>query len=361
MRNTGTRGYSGYRGRRGGKQWLILALVLVLLAAVIFLLAQRYLVFHGDGSYHLELPGSGQTDAAPAPQATGQELEIVIEQPEEEAAQIEQTAVQQSAAQPLRAQELDASALSGSMERDLAALPDAVNAVAVRVKTVGGDLLYPSALQLAIDAGAVQGSSIARSAIEDLNASEYYTIARLSALHDSRFSFAHMTDAAVLQKAYRNNIWYAPDSSFYLAPEKELTREYLTAIAAEVAELGFDELLFDEFGYPAAGRLNNIDASARTVSMPEALATLADNLKETAAEHGVRLSVVLDEATVLSGGNEKSGQELAALAGIFDRVYVPTTPEQLPALQAALAPYAAELVPILQEPVDEGTYLIVSE
>lgn len=361
MRNTGTRGYSGYRGRRGGKHWLILALVLILLAAVIFLLAQRYMVFHGDGSYHLELPWVRHTaqSETPAPQKAGQELEIVIEQPEGQ--EPEQPAAQQSAAQPLRAQELDASALSGSMERDLAALSESINAVAIRVKTVGGDLLYPSALQLAIDAGAVQGSSIARSAIEDLNASGYYTIARLSALHDSRFSFAHMTDAAVLQKAYKNNIWYAPDSSFYLAPEKELTREYLTAIAAEVAELGFDELLFDEFGYPASGRLNNIDASARTISMPEALAMLADNLKETAAEHGVRLSVVLDEATVLSGGNEKSGQELASLANLFDRVYVPTTPEQVPALQAALEPYPAELVPMLREPVDDGTYLIVSE
>lgn len=363
MRNTGTRGYSGYRGRRGGKTWLILALVLILLAAVVFLAVQRYMVFHGDGSYQIELPWARHTaqTETPAPQPTGQELEIVIEQPEGEAASEAPAQPAPSAAQPLRAQELDASALLGSMERDLAALPDAVNAVAIRVKTVGGDLLYPSALQLAIDAGAVQGSSIARSAIEDLNASGYYTIARLSALHDSRFSFAHMTDAAVLQKAYKNNIWYAPDSSFYLAPEKELTREYLTAIAAEVAELGFDELLFDEFGYPAAGRLNNIDDSARTVSMPEALTTLADNLRETAADHNVRLSVLMDEETVLSGGNEKSGQELASLANLFDRIYVPTTEAQLPALQAALEPYTAELIPVYDMYPTGGTYLVVPE
>ncbi len=359
MRNTGTRGYSGYRGRRGGKPVLILVLLLILLAAVAFLAVQRYMVFHGDGSYHFELPWARYAEAAPEPQKTGQELEIVIEQPEEQAAAEEEKQPEQSAVQPMRAQELDASALSGSMERDLAALPESINAVAIRVKTVSGDLLYPSALKLALDAGAVQGSSIARSAIEDLTASGRYTIARLSALHDSRFSFAHMTDAAVLQKAYKNNIWYAPDSSFYLAAEKELTREYLTAIAAEVAELGFDELLFDEFGYPAAGRLSNIDDSARTVTMQEALATLAENLRETATAHNVRLSVVLDEATVLNGGNEKSGQELATLATIFDRIYVRTTEPQ--PLQAALEPYRAELVPMVTEPPADGTYLIVSE
>lgn len=360
MRNTGTRGYSGYRGRRGGGSPLLplLLLLLVLLAAVIFLVVQRYLVFSGDGSHHFELPWERHSVETEASQKTAAGLEIVIEQPEEEP---EPPAAEPQPSALLHAQELDSSALTGGMERSLAALPASINAVAIRVKNVGGDLLYPSALELALSAGAVQGSSIARSAIEDVTATEYYTIARLSALHDSRFSFAHMTDAGVLQKAYRNNIWYAPDSSFYLAPEKELTREYLAAIAAEVAELGFDELLFDEFGYPARGRLNNIDESARTVTKQEALATLAASLREVASAHDVRLSVVLDETTVLSGGNEVTGQELSTLANLFDRVYVPTTVEQLPALQAALEPYPAELVPMLTAEPDSETYLVIPE
>ena len=349
MRKSGTRGYSGYRGRRpSGKRWLILALILVLIAAVIFLAAQRYMVYNMDGSYRFELPWSRHVSpAAPAPQRRSpQDLEIVIEEPEPVADVL------------LHAQELDASALNGGMTRELEALPESVNAVAIRLKTAEGDLLYPSALANAIEAKAVTGGSIARSAIEDLIGSDRWAIARIAALHDSRFAAAHAAEAAILQKAYRNTVWYAPDSSYKLAPEKEPAREYHSAIAAEVAAMGFDELLFDEFGYPTAGRLNTIDASARDMTKQEALSLLADNLREAVSDYDVTLSVVMDEASVLAGGSEQSGQELSALAVRFDRIYVPTTPEGIPALQTALLPYTAELVPILAEPLDEGAYLI---
>ena len=348
MRNTGTRGYSGYRGRRpSGKKWLIVALVLIIFAAAAFLAMQQWMVYEMDGTYHFELPWVRQSGGRKTVlRRPGQKLEIVIEQPEA------------PPEEPLHAQELDVTALVGDMSRALSALPEAVNAVAIRLKSSDGDLLYPSTLPAAVESHAVTGSSMVHSAIAEATASERYTIARISALHDSRFSYAHMTDAAILQKAYKNNIWYAPDSSHYLAPEKELTREYLVAIAAEIAAMDFDELLFDDFSYPVNGRLDNIDESARDMTKQEALELLALNLREAVSEYGTRLSVVMDEATVLAGGNDVSGQNLATLASQFDRVYVPTVPQQIPALQAALEPYAAELVPILAEPPAEGVYLI---
>ena len=51
MRDSGTRGYQGYRGRRGGgRRWLILVLALIILAAAAFLAAQRYIVYDMDGN-----------------------------------------------------------------------------------------------------------------------------------------------------------------------------------------------------------------------------------------------------------------------------------------------------------------------
>ncbi len=351
MRNNGTRGYMGYRGRRsGGKRWLVLVLVLILLAAAAFLLAQRYMVYDMDGSYHFELPWFRNDEDGAAQRTTyhrgAQDLEIVIEKPED------------PRVVEVHAQELDASLLQGGMSRALSELDGTVNAVAIRLKTADGDLLYPSALSEAAAAKAVAGSSVSGASVKDLTGSGYHTIARLSALHDSRYAFAHMTDAAVEQKAYKNYIWYAPDSSHYLAPEKDAARQYLCNVACEVAELGFDELLFDEFGYPTKGRLNNIKVSERTMSQEEALALLAANLREALSEKNVVLSLEMDEKTVLDGADAKSGQDLAELAGIFDRIYVVTTAEKLDALRAALAPYPAELVPILSEAPAEGAYLI---
>lgn len=356
MRNRNVRGYTGYtgtgyRGRRSnGKPWLILVLVLILLAATAFLIVQRYMVYDMDGSYHFEFPwfrraGDGQQVTH---RGTRQDLEIIIHRPDEPAE-----------AQPMRARELDAPALAGGMSRALAELPEEINTVAIRLKTVDGDLLYPSALPAAIEAKAVAGSSIAESSLRELTASDFYTIARLAALHDSRFSFAHMTEAAIEQKAYKNYIWYAPDSSFYLAPEKELARQYLVSIAREVASLGFDELLFDEFGYPAAGRLNNIKTQGREMSQEDALALLADDLRKALRDTDTRLSLMMDENTVLSGANATTGQSLAVLAPRFDRIYVPTTEENIPALLSALEPYGAALVPILDSALAEGPYMLL--
>ncbi len=349
MQSNRTRGYTGYRGRRPtGKRWLVLVLVLILLAALAFLAAQRYMVYDMDGSYHFELPFLHRTGTErPAAHRGGrQNLEIIIERPDE------------PEAQPLHARELDIAALGGGMTRELNALGEELNAVAIRLKTVDGDLLYPSRLPAALEAKAVVGGSVAASSLRELTSSGRYTIARLSALHDSRYSLANIVEAAIQQKSYKDYIWYAPDSSFYLAPEKEAARQYLVSIAGEVASLGFDELLFDEFGYPAVGRLNNIKTDEREMTKEAALALLADNLREAVSDSGAFLSIVMDEKTVLDGANAKTGQSLALLAPRFDRIYVPTTAENIPRLLDALAPYDAALVPILSEAPAEGPYLI---
>ena len=59
-----TRGYQSYRGRNHGKLALVIVLVLILLAAVGYLVAQEYMVYDDEGHRHLELPflKKGQTE-----------------------------------------------------------------------------------------------------------------------------------------------------------------------------------------------------------------------------------------------------------------------------------------------------------
>lgn len=347
------KGYRSYHGRgKTGKVILITALCLLLLVAVSFLLLQRYAVYETDGSIRFDLPWkTNEAGDEPAPPSDGDTTvpEVIIEAPEPAPA---------SVAGMLHAVELDEAILRDGAEDALAGLPEEVNAVAVRLKNEQGELLYASALEGALEAGAVKGEAASLDAIKTLDESGMYLAARISALHDSLYSFAHMKETGILQLKHRGYIWYAPDSSFYLAPEKAAAREYLVSIACECAELGFDELIFDSFGYPDRGRLSNIDESAREMSKSDALALLSTELRKATETYGVKLSVLLDPAVILAGGNEKSGQELAVLAASFDRVYAETTAEELPALAAALAPYSAELVPILKEPPADGSYLL---
>ena len=83
MRNSGIRGYSGYRGRRPrATHWLAIVLALFLLGALGFLFAQHYIVYETNGSHHYEWPWARHTGKTQPEQPSGQELEIVIERPE---------------------------------------------------------------------------------------------------------------------------------------------------------------------------------------------------------------------------------------------------------------------------------------
>ena len=42
-----------------------------------------------------------------------------------------------------------------------------------------------------------------------------------------------MADAGVLQLNYAGYIWYDPDSTFYLAPEKSAARQYIVSVERE--------------------------------------------------------------------------------------------------------------------------------
>jgi sulfur carrier protein len=103
----------------------------------------------------------------------------------------------------------------------------------------------------------------------------------------------------------------------------------------------------------------SVDAAGKTVA--EYLAEAGYNTVRIAVERNEEIVPKAKYAeTVLAGENEVSGQSLPDFAQIFDRIYVPTTPEQLPALREALAESPAELIPILSAPIEDGPYLIGS-
>ena len=320
-----------------GKKIGIVMLCLLLLSSIAFLLFKDRILDSKE-----EKPQQQEMENLPEG-----ELEIIIEQP------------RPPEAKEMRALELDETVLRGGTESALARIEElSANALCVRVKTADGKLLYSSAIPEAAEADAVEGNAVSDGAISDLLASGHHSIARITALHDSAFAYRYSTEAAVLQLQYPGVVWYDPDSTFWLAPEKELTRSYLARIAAECAALGFDELLFDEFAYPSNGRQSNIDESARTMAKEAALEALAGELFETLQESNTLLSLELDEQTILSGGNEAKGQNVQTLALYFDRIYVKTTVSQLPALREALDGVDVELIPILSEAAKEGACLI---
>ena len=254
--------------------------------------------------------------------------------------------------------ELGADALGSDWQAALDGLDKDVNAVAVELKDASGKIHYGSKVQGAIDCGAVAGNSTSDTAIQGLVDSDYYTIGRISTLHDSLYAYEHMTDAAVCQLT--GFVWYDTNSTHWLAPEKQAARAYVSDIVTECGKMGFDELLLDDFHYPREGRMSRIKTDERTMTQQEALALLADDIHTALEQAGYKgkLSVSVDADIALAGSEEKSGIVMSKLTEKFDRVYVKVTADQLESVTEAMKAYDVEFVPIVTEATDSGSYLI---
>ena len=136
-----TKGYRSYHGKGGaGRIVLIVLLCLILLAAVGFLVLQRYAVYGSDGSIRFDLPWkqteepsdpSAPDGASRTPDAPDDSPDVIIDEPEPPA---------KPELTELHGAELSESVLRGSADAALTAVPEGANAVALRVKNARGEL-----------------------------------------------------------------------------------------------------------------------------------------------------------------------------------------------------------------------------
>ena len=346
-----TRGYSGYRGRgRNKKTGLVIVLSVILVLACLFLALQRFIVYDASGGARFVWPGSEKKTE----DATQEKVDVEVTKNRKKTIATPRPS-DKVAPSELRALTLISDFLFASEMAEPFSLGeenDGFNTVVVCLKEANGKLHYPSKEQTAIDAGAVEATEFAAGNIRALVTSPYYTVAQVYALHDSRFAYANMPQAALMRSDESESIWYDTQSSFWLDPEKELTVRYLRSIVTEAASFGFDEILLSDFCYPRSeggNRTDLIDTDGRKMSEHAVLAQLADDLRNAVEPYGAKLAVQLCAEDILGGTDEASGVVFAELAEIFDRVYVETTADRVPALRAAFEGYHAVFVPILRE------------
>ena len=364
------KGYQSYRGRHSaGMRLLIILLAVILVAACGFLVIQRYISYTYDGGMYLELPLVGRVDlpvpprpAAAAPEEEEDEQEpavnVVVDAPEEPVQPAELEAEPEPPADvygerhlvELAALPADAAALSVQ----LAAF--SANGFLWQVRDNTGLVRYASgaALQKAVAADAAAAETVSALCAQEGTVA----VARFNALHDSYYAFANMKEAAVCQR--NGYVWYDSHSYHWLDPSKELARSYVIGLAMECAQLGFDEILLEEFAYPAEGKLQKIDYSGNTMGKTEALTLLLQQLRDALEPYGTRLSLLVTEELLQTGADEESGQSLAAMLPLVDAVYVATADPA--AAQARLAAFAAggavpALVPLTAAAV-EGNWCV---
>ena len=317
--------YSGYRGRSTTTDKLrviaIVLFVLVLLAVAALLIGQRYIVYTDDG-IRLELPFLDREEAKQPPEDL-ENLEVVVEPLEPEEETPAETPPEEEKVLWLNAVTLPLEAVMDGTAADQARKLGA-NAIVLDMKTDLGQLGYRSQLPLAEQFGVNHADSEINGKLGELSGGEFYLIARLSCFRDHALA----EELAYAIETNPGRRWFDFDSVRWSSPASPAVQEYLTGIMAELARLGFDEILLDHWGYPtqADGHLEYIKKgdAYRVGELDQTIQAFLQKAKEALADSGTVLAVQVDDK-ILSGDGLENGQTLELALAASQRIWLEGT------------------------------------
>lgn len=196
---------------------------------------------------------------------------------------------------------------------DAQTLADGDDGVILPMKTADGALGYVSALPLAADAGASSGDPDRNEALRALNDTPgLYTVAQVSCLRDSALV---REEPGLSLHRVSGSPWLDESRQGWLDPAQPQVQSYLIGLCRELAQLGFDEILLTDCGFPTQGDLDSLRA---VEEKEETLETFCRQLQGALADTPVTLSVMGQRDSVTA--DPVSGQTTALLA-TFGRVW----------------------------------------
>ena len=160
--------------------------------------------------------------------------------------------------------------------------------VLIDMKGPYGSFFYPSKLS-----DAVQSASTDIDAVSDLvsrlQKKGFYKIARISALRDRTYGENHVSSG--LYMLSRAGLWMDEGGMFWLDPTNATTITWISSVVLELKEMGFDEVLLDNFRFPVSEQyIFNGDKT-------EALQSAATKIVEACASSKFVVSFGVDDPT----------------------------------------------------------------
>ena len=151
--------------------------------------------------------------------------------------------------------------------------------------------------------------------IANLRSSGYYTVARVPALRDREYGIDNTRAGLATSGGY---LWMDEEGCYWLNPTKEDTVTYLMKIATELRELGFNEVLFDDYRFP------NTKKIVFKEDKPLALAETAQTLVSSCATDYFAVSFVSD-----GSWTPPSGRSRIYIEGVEDPAMIQETTQTL--------------------------------
>lgn len=310
-------GYDTYRGRSRGRIALtiLIVILLVVLAAAVaaFFLLQKYIVYTDDGRARLELPFFQQQETVPPVPSGVEEPPVVVITAEPSPEPMEEPR--------LLAVTLPRTALTD----DTAAAQVAAaggNAAYFDMKADDGTLGYISALPAAVSMGTSAANPGLNEVIAAFNATEVYTVARVSCFRDN---LAPRMDNSLAVRTNSGYNWRDAGDIRWMNPAVETARDYVAGVCRELAELGFDEIVLDNACYPVDGHLDYIKRGATydTANLSQPVELFYAQVKEALADYPqVKLSIAARRAALAGETGDQSGQTPELLERYADRLCI---------------------------------------
>ena len=210
------------------------------------------------------------------------------------------------------------------VDQAIQALPPG-SAVVLDLKSIYGNFYYNTEIPGAPVADALDASQV-DTLIKHLVASDYYLIARVPAFRDRAYGLENTHYGLPVSAGY---LWYDDENCYWLNPTSNGALSYLIAIATELRELGFDEVLFHEFRFPDTDSIIiNSD-----LSREEAIALAAEKVVSSCATEQFAVSFETDdEGFSLPEGRSRlylTDVSAAQAQAVLDASTVPVKESQL--------------------------------
>lgn len=261
-----------YRNKRTAGRILLIVIIVfaALLALVIgrFIYLQRFISYTSEGAkldYDQQLTMTGQTPEVRDPEQFP--FETVLE--EDEPAGETQTR------KKLAGFYVTTDMLLGGIDGVKSALRQGAdyNTVMLDVKSNYGNFYYSTRLAGMQKTDALDVAEVDRFIKELTETRDLTVIARFSAFCDRNFALANQPEALPI---WNGALWEGDDLCYWLNPYSKEVQGYLTSVAIELSQLGFDGVLFDDFYFPDSDRIMWNSNVSRDEAVLDCAASLSD-------------------------------------------------------------------------------------
>ena len=191
-------------------------------------------------------------------------------------------------------------------------------AVMLELKSGTGTFYYDTQMPQASVSSRIDKEAM-QSLLSYLARADYYTIAQVPAFRDRAYGLAN-TSSGILHSS-GGYLWAGSDRCYWLDPAKSGPRSYLTSIATELRDLGFNEVVFTDFSFPPTEEI--LYEGDRLAVLNETAQHLAYNL---ATEDFCVSFLCNEEGFVLPEGRTRlyrDGVEASMAQSVADGVTVP--------------------------------------